>query len=223
MENDRSLSFQGAGRNKLRSAHSLNCCFSACYIIPIKSAFTSSEDMSTPHRLIEVRSFKWPHRATAIAHAVLLGEDAHGRWLGIAQGRPWSSADGLSAGTFTHSFVKLVPVDTWWTACFQESDPIVDVDIVLPVQWIADTLEEVDLELDILQYADGNVSIRDQEVFQRVREDWDMPNAIATQAEHACQQIYQFLNERLEPFNSVGRKWLALHPSLVNNKRWMNT
>jgi hypothetical protein len=68
----------------------------------------------------------------------------------------------------------------------------------------------------------GKVSVRDQEVFQRVREDWNMPNAIATQAEHVCQQIYVFLNERLEPFKSIGRKWLSLHPSLVNNKGWMN-
>ena len=40
-------------------------------------------------QLVEVRGYKWPRRATAIAWARLLGEDEHGRWLGVAEGAPW--------------------------------------------------------------------------------------------------------------------------------------
>jgi len=68
--------------------------------------------MTTSDRLIEIRSFKWPRRAISTSQAYLLGEDMYGQWLGIAQGSPWSSADGSRAGSFTHPFVKLVPKDT---------------------------------------------------------------------------------------------------------------
>jgi hypothetical protein len=167
--------------------------------------------MTTSHRLIEIRSFKLPQRAISAAQAHLLGEDVYGQWPGITQGSLWSSADGSRSGIFTHSFVKLVPMDTLWTACFQDRDPIVDVDIVAPVKWIDDTLEEVDLELDILQYADGSVSVRDQNVFHYICEHWNIAKAIAAQAEQACQQICTLLKERQEPFSSIGHRWLSLH------------
>jgi hypothetical protein len=83
---------------------------------------------------IEVRGFKWPRRPTAVAVATLLGEDEFGRWLGIREGQPWWDADGLTSGVFEASFVKVVPTGTFWTACFNLDDPVIDVDIVLPVQ-----------------------------------------------------------------------------------------
>src|SRR5688572_3859237 len=97
--------------------------------------------------LVEVRSFKWPTRPTSVAAAYLLGEDSFGRWLGIAEGRPWWMADGSRSGVFETSFVKLVPNGTFWTACFNPVDPLVDVDITLPVRWLGNVLEETDLEL----------------------------------------------------------------------------
>ena len=115
--------------------------------------------------MIEIRGFKWPHRSTAVAKGHLLGEDAFGRWLGIAQGEPWWSVGETRSGVFESSFVKLVPSNTFWTACFRPTDPLIDVDIVLPVRWTDDVLEEVDLELDVLRFADGSVQIRDQEEF----------------------------------------------------------
>ncbi len=44
--------------------------------------------MFTP-KIIEVRGFKWPYRPTSVAQVYLLGEDAYGRWLGIAKGTSW--------------------------------------------------------------------------------------------------------------------------------------
>ena len=96
-------------------------------------------------KIIEVRMFKWPRRPTGVTKARLLGEDDFGRWLGLAQGDPWWHPDGIEGGVFVESLVKLVPHDTFWAVCFQPSDPVVDVDIVLPVQWAGDVLEEVDI------------------------------------------------------------------------------
>ena len=160
-------------------------------------------------RLIEVRGFKWPRRRTAVAMAWLLGEDDFGRWLGVTSGSPWWAADGSRAGVFETSLVKVVPSGTFWTACFHPVDPVVDVDIVLPVRWVDDVLEEVDLELDILRSADGSVRVRDRDEFDRVRAAWAMPGDIAAQAEATCGRVRALVELGAEPFGAVGRAWLA--------------
>lgn len=160
-------------------------------------------------RRIEVLSFKWPRRPTGVAMTRLLGEDRFGRWLGVARGDPWWRADRSQGGVFVESLVKLVPTNTFWTACFHRIDPVVDVDIVLPVQWAGEVLEEVDLELDILRLADGQVIVRDQEQFEQVRVTWAMPTEIVNQALATCAQIRALVERSAEPFGEVGRTWLA--------------
>ncbi len=160
-------------------------------------------------RFIEVRSFKWPRRPTSVTIARLLGEDHFGRWLGVARGDPWWTADRSHNGVFTESLVKLVPDNTFWTACFHPVDPVVDVDIVLPVNWAGDMLEEVDLELDILRFANGSVHVRDQDKFEQVRLLWTMPEEIVTQAVATCEQIHRLVECSTEPFGQVGRMWLT--------------
>jgi len=159
-------------------------------------------------RVIEVRGFKWPRRPTASALAQLLGEDEFGRWLGVAEGSPWWAADGSRSGVFVASLVKVVPRGTFWTACFQSVDPVVDVDVVLPVRWVDDALEEVDLELDVLRSADGTVCVRDREAFNRVREAWTMPDDVAAPAEETCERVRELVESGAEPFGQVGRAWL---------------
>ncbi len=160
-------------------------------------------------RVIEVRGFKWPRRPTAVAATCLLGEDEFGRWLGVGGGTPWRAADRSRAGVFETSFVKVVPSGTFWTACFHPVDPVVDVDIVLPVRWVDDALEEVDLELDILRSADGSVRMRDREEFDRVRAAWAMPGDVVAQAEATCERVRALVESGAEPFGAVGRAWLA--------------
>ncbi len=160
-------------------------------------------------RAIEVRGFKWPRRSTAVAMACLLGEDDFGRWLGVTKGDPWWAADRSRSGVFETSFVKVVPSGTFWTACFYPVDPVVDVDIVLPVRWVDDALEEVDLELDILRSADGSVRVRDRDEFDRVRAAWAMPGDIAAQAEATCERIRALVEQGTEPFGTAGRAWLS--------------
>jgi hypothetical protein len=159
-------------------------------------------------RLIEVRGFKWPRRPTSVAMARLLGEDEHGRWLGVAEGAPWWSADRSRSGLFVAPLVKVVPVGTFWTACFHPNDPIVDVDVALPVEWIGDVLEEVDLELDVVRSADGVVRVRDREEFERVRVEWAMPDDVVARAEEACQRLRELVAQGVEPFGRVGSDWL---------------
>jgi hypothetical protein len=157
---------------------------------------------------IEIRNFKWPRRLTSSAVAQFLGEDEFGRWIGVAKDSPWWPADRSRSGVFERSFVKVVPSGNYWMACFNLADPVVDVDIVLPVQWVDGALEEVDLELDVFGFADGSVQVRDREVFTHVRNDWAMPDSVAHQAEETCERIREMVVHQTEPFGEVGRSWL---------------
>lgn len=161
------------------------------------------------YQTIEVRGFKWPHRPTGIAMASFLGEDTFGCWLGLSKGEPWWSADRSRSGVFEESFVKLVPNGSFWSTCFNLADPIVDVDIIQPVSWSGNVLEEVDLELDILRSGDGRVYVRDRDEFERVRERWAMPNDISAQAEDTCARVRTLVEQEVEPFGAVGRAWLS--------------
>jgi hypothetical protein len=158
---------------------------------------------------IEIRGFKWPDRPTSVAIASLLGEDVFGHWLGIARGNAWWSADRTRTGLFDHSFVKLLPRGTFWTVCFHTIEPLVDVDIVLPVRWYDGSIEEVDLELDVLRSADGRVRVRDQELFNRMRSDHALPEDLAAQAQATCEEIRLRLESGAEPFEKVGKAWLS--------------
>jgi uncharacterized protein len=167
--------------------------------------------MSRPpsrYRTVEIRGFKWPNRATSVTLASVLGEDRFGLWLGIMKGSSWWAADRLNSGVFLHPFVKLVPNNTFWSACFQPVDPMVDVDIILPVNWLGDTLEEVDLELDVLRSADNKVWVRDQDKFECLRTEWSMSIEIAMQAENTSRQVHSWVEEGKEPFGRVGFSWL---------------
>jgi hypothetical protein len=152
-----------------------------------------------------------------VAVASLLGEDAFGNWLGIARGNAWWSADRTRTGLFDHSFVKLVPRETFWTVCFHAMEPqlpylqqaLVDVDIVLPVRWRDGAIEEVDLELDILRSADGRVCVRDQDKFDQMRIDWALPEDITAQALATCEEIRLRVERGADPFGEVGEAWLS--------------
>jgi hypothetical protein len=142
--------------------------------------------------------------------AHLLGEDEHGHWLGVAEGDPWfRSEDRGQGGVFVAPLVKLVPHGApFWTACFQPIDPVVDVDISLPVTWDGDVLEEVDLELDVQRFLDGRVELRDEDELARVRARWAMPpDVVASALETAAQLLYR-VRTRAEPFDTVGHAWL---------------
>jgi len=141
--------------------------------------------------------------------AYLLGEDAFGQWLGVAGGSSWWDGNRSHSGVFERSFVKVVPTGTFWTACFNSLDPVVDVDIVLPVNWIANVLEEIDLELDVLRSAAGKVYVRDRDEFERVRTELTMPDNIASTARATCESLRVQVEQRIEPFGDVGALWLS--------------
>lgn len=160
-------------------------------------------------RMIETWNMKWPRRQAGVSMSRFLGEDTFGRWLGTTAGDSWQTEDRSHSGVFLSSFVILIPRNAYWTACFNSSDSIIDVDIVMPVQWTDTRIEIIDLELDVLQSTDGAVTVRDQDEFAHIRAAWNMPNDIAEHAESACDEIRLRLEQNAEPFRSVGAAWLS--------------
>ena len=163
----------------------------------------------TNYQPIEIWNVKWPRRNPSVAIGSYLGEDQYGHWVGQTEGAPWWLADHSRSGVFTASFVSLVPHNAYWTACFNKSDPLFDVDIALPVQWNNDVIEIIDLELDVLRFTDGRVIVRDQEEFAQTRDTFNMPEAMVKQAESACAFMVDQLEQIAEPFGSVGKAWLS--------------
>jgi predicted RNA-binding protein associated with RNAse of E/G family len=140
--------------------------------------------------------------------ACLLGEDEFGRWLGIKQGDPWWAANDSRSGVYIAPLVKLVVEGAYWSVCFQPIDPVVDVDIVLPARWGDGVLEEVDLELDVLRFADGRVIVRDWEEFELLRTVWGLPAEVGGRAKETAAWVQARLEEGAEPFATVGSGWL---------------
>ena len=159
--------------------------------------------------MIEVRGYKWPRRPTDVARGELVGEDEYGRWLGVRAGDRWWAADGSREGVFQEPIVKLIPHEAgFWTACFCRVDPIVDVDVVLPVGWVGDVLHEVDLELDVQRFLDGRVELRDEAELARVRARYAMPADVVASALDAAARVLYLVRQRIEPFDTVGSTWL---------------
>ncbi len=158
---------------------------------------------------IEVRLFKWPRRLIGMAHARYIGRDKYGVWLGVSRGDSFWTPDGMRGGAFEQTLVKVVPDGTWWTACFQDIEPSIDVDIVYPARWNGPILDELDLELDVLGYTNGRVVVRDEDIFEQVRLRDQMPDEVTKQAESACGLVRRFVEEGIEPFGTAGRDWLA--------------
>ncbi len=158
--------------------------------------------------LIAIHGFKWPKRPTAQTTGYLLGADQYGHWLGIVAGSLWHASNGQQ-GSFEHSFVKLITHDAYWSACFNLSGKLIDVDIVMPNMWNDQLVEEIDLEIDLLKLDDGRLEIRDQAEFAAVCQTWPMPPSIVDQVHATTTEIYQQLHDQVEPFKTIGPQRLA--------------
>jgi uncharacterized protein len=159
--------------------------------------------------LVEVQSLKWPNRLTGIAQTRYLGQDEYGIWLGIRRGDVFWLPDRSVGGTMVQTFVKLMPINSYWTALFQDIEPYLDIDISYPVNWTGQTVQELDLELDILRYTDGRVVVRDQDDFAELTSDESVPREVIVNAESTCAKVLELLESDAEPFRTVGLAWLA--------------
>ncbi|NND84726.1 MAG: DUF402 domain-containing protein [Acidimicrobiia bacterium] len=156
----------------------------------------------------------WRH-----APMVVLGEDDHGIWLGgdartfLKKGNVEPPSDRSEAGFYVdHPFVQLVVPDGWWTFIFNGPDRPPErishyVDIVTPPEFGTDEVRWIDLDLDVVRRAGGEVYIDDEDEFLAHIELLDYPPMWVDRARSEAARIYLAIERGDEPFGAVCEQW----------------
>jgi protein associated with RNAse G/E len=140
-----------------------------------------------------------------------LTEDDLGVWLGVSTGT--ASVYHGRPSVEQIPFVLLVPHEAWWTCMFNPPPRTSEVycDIVSPARWDGDTVNLIDLDLDVVRRrATGAVELRDEDEFAEHRVRFGYPDDLVEAAEAAAGWLFGALGDGTEPFATAYRKWLAL-------------
>jgi hypothetical protein len=138
-----------------------------------------------------------------------LGEDEHGIWLWSPPGS--ATQRGHEPINHTKSVdLKLIPEGKWWTAIWAWKRPHdLYVDIITPAQWNGPTVTMVDIDLDVVRWADGRVEILDEEEFADHVVKFDYPDRLVDTARAMTAQIAIAVELRHEPFGAVAEEWMT--------------
>ena len=159
--------------------------------------------------LVHVRFFKWPDRAHWRYDMFRLGTDEHGVWLGAPEHTVTQRGDE-PPNEHPYAFVKLVPRGGWFTAIWNtEGKYEIYVDISTPPVWDGDTVEMIDLDLDVVRWrTDGSAGILDEDEFLEHQETYGYPQHIIDKARATTASLLLAVEARDEPFGDVGPAWL---------------
>ncbi len=158
---------------------------------------------------IEVRYSKWG----GIDHwhfvMDLLGKDEHGWWLFGRKGMPLQRG-AEPAVQQRQDFALLVPAEGCWTACFNaEGDLDIYADVTTRPVLTGGRITAVDLDLDVVRFADGRVAVLDEDEFAEHQAELAYPAELITQARATCDWLVGAISARAEPFGQAGASWLA--------------
>jgi hypothetical protein len=158
---------------------------------------------------VEMRFTKWGGKRHW--HYLLdpLGNDRHGWWLGgragIAMRRGFEEPVRQP-----HDFVVLVPDEGDWIANWNASgDTAIYVDVTTRPVRGSETIEAVDLDLDVIRLRDGRVHILDEDEFAEHQLRYAYPSDVITQARATTDDLVARLAATTEPFGLTGETWLA--------------
>lgn len=141
-----------------------------------------------------------------------LGEDEYGVWLGAPAGSSAQRGDEPPV-VFEQAYVMLVPGGAArWTLncsaapCWTE----LYLDITTPSRWIApDTVEMIDMDLDVIRRFDGSAEILDEDEFAEHQVRYGYPRSEIEAAERTAANLLRAVQQFEEPFAEVGRAWLT--------------
>jgi protein associated with RNAse G/E len=159
--------------------------------------------------LVQVRFSKWPDRPHWRYDMFRLGEDEHGIWLGAPRYTVTQRADE-PAKEHPYAFIKLVPHDGWFTAIWNEDGKYeIYVDISTPPVWEGDTVQMIDLDLDVVRWrADRSVEILDEDEFLEHQRAYEYPQHIIDKARATTASLVLAVERGDEPFGATGLAWL---------------
>ncbi|MEN8235333.1 MAG: DUF402 domain-containing protein [Actinomycetota bacterium] len=159
---------------------------------------------------VRVDTRKWPDRLHWQYEATLLGRDEHGTWLRVPSDT--TARRGYEAPrTLRVGFVMLVPTDNWWMIEFYTSHPrhAVYVNIGTPPVWDANSVQQIDLDLDVVRNIDGTIELLDEDEFVENQVEFGYPSDLITAARSAAGLAVRSLRNREEPFGVAADGWIA--------------
>ena len=160
--------------------------------------------------VVRVRYRKYDGSAHRDYPARLLGEDTHGTWLGVDAGT--ASIYHGRPSVEQIPFVLLIPCDRWWTAMFNPPPRTSEVycDITSPARWDGDTVDLVDLDLDVVRRrGSGRVELRDEDEFAAHRVSFGYPDDLVTSARRTSAWLLDALRDGTQPFATAYRQFLS--------------
>lgn len=159
---------------------------------------------------VHVLVLKYDGRTHRSYQARLLGEDKHGRWLGVASGTP-ALVDGGRQTVRDEPYVLLVPRAAWWTAMFNAPPRRSEIycDVTTPAIWRDNEVMVIDLDLDVRRRRWGVIERLDDDEFAVHQVEFGYPREVIAQAEAASRWLLQALGDGTEPFANAFRPWLA--------------
>lgn len=177
--------------------------------------------MTAPGRPVDVRYVKhpatphWQHRMR------LLGEDGWGVWLGVGDGRLVRKGE-VEWRDVGRDFVQVVVPGAWWTAMVNEPGfPVeVYVDVVSPAVWDGGVVTMVDLDLDVVRTADGEVLVVDEDEFELHRRVLGYPEDWVARAPAVAAEVAGMLAGDEPSLLVAGRRWLAAQRGAAGQRTW---
>jgi len=180
-----------------------------------------ASDRSTvpePGREVRVVTRKWPDSPHWEHDAVVLGEDAHGTWLGAPAGtrhsRPRAAYDSDAA------MLRLLRAGEPWIASFYRRggrahfDVYVDITTV-PV-WEGDVVTAVDLDLDVVRGWAGRSWVDDEDEFADHRVRLGYPDHVVRLALASCDTVLAAVRREEPPYDRrAPLPWFAALADLV--------
>lgn len=159
---------------------------------------------------VRVEFTKWNGRPHWAYDGVFLGVDQYGEWIGHRAGtlmaRPGRSV------TDTLAWVTLVPSDRAWLSSYNplEHHLAMYIDLTTPARWEAETLQAIDLDLDVVVPRDGREPfIDDEDEFAEHQVLYGYPDDVVARTERTAKELLVAVIDREPPFDGTADHWLG--------------
>lgn len=147
--------------------------------------------------------------------ATYLGRDEHGDWIGMPAGTFMSRPDASFSTTVDQ--VSLIP-EAWWVATFIAPgyEVVTYVDMSTIATWDGARVHAVDLDLDVIRTAEGDVFVDDEDEFADHQLAYGYPPEVVSSAEESCARVLESVLAERAPFDGdTSDAWLDVLRGLL--------
>ena len=153
---------------------------------------------------------KWPDRPHYRHAAEVLGDDEFGLWVVTRAGTPVMRGDDVLFEA-RHDGVMCVADGRRWMAWFTAAhDFDLYCDIVTPISIGPAGSVAVDLDLDVVRWADGRVELLDEDEFESHRVELGYPEDECVAALRTADEVVRAVRLRAAPFDGWVARWFAV-------------